>query len=181
MRKQRWRIFFFFIPEGDEPERYEEEVLRRMRELVRLAEEANVTLIHENEKEIYGDTGVRYQKLLIALSSAHLRSAFDPANFVQCKVKLMSDAYPLVEPYIAYTNVNDALMETGKVVPIGEGDGQLEELIGVLKDKNYSGFLSLEPHLRTDGKYQGFSGPELFKVASQSLKQLLAEAGVEWR
>lgn len=175
------RIFSFFIPEGDEPERYEEEVLRRMQELVGLAEEANVALLHENEKHIYGDIGVRCHKLLSALSSAHLRSAFDPANYVQCNVKPMSDAYPLVEPYIAYIHVKDALMATGKVVPAGEGDGQLAELIGALKDKSYSGFLSLEPHLAADGKFQGLSGPELFVVASQALKKLLREASVDWR
>jgi sugar phosphate isomerase/epimerase len=117
---------------------------------------------------------------LKSCESPRLRAAFDPANFVQCAVRPMNDAYPLLEKYIAYIHVKDAIMESGKVVPAGQGDGQLRELIAALKTRQYSGFMSLEPHLKAAETFQGFSGPELFVTAVRALKQLLNEADIPW-
>ncbi|SDO03704.1 Sugar phosphate isomerase/epimerase [Paenibacillus sp. yr247] len=174
------RIFSFFIPEGDDPTVYREEVLSRMKQLTRLAEQEGVQLLHENEKDIYGDTGERCQEIFLACDSSNLRGAFDPANYVQCGVSPMTEAYPLVAPYIAYYHIKDALTESRKVVPAGEGDGQLQQLVQVLREQNFNGFLSLEPHLSAAGPFQGFSGPELFVVAVKALKKLLVEAHLEW-
>lgn len=174
------RIFSFFIPEGEYPSVYRVEVLSRMMHLVKLAEQENVQLLHENEKDIYGDTGMRCLEILKACDSPNLRAAFDPANFVQCGVRPMTDAYPLVAPYITYLHIKDARLDTRKVVPAGEGDGQFHELIGVLKEQGYTGFMSLEPHLSAEGEFQGFSGPDLFVVAVRALKKLLAEQNLEW-
>lgn len=174
------RIFSFFIPEGEDPAGCREEVLSRMTQLARLAEQEDVVLLHENEKEIYGDNGERCLEILQACDSPNLRGTFDPANFVQCGVRPMSEAYPLVSPFIEYIHIKDALMESGKVVPAGEGDGELRELIGTLKQQGYAGFMSLEPHLSAAETFQGFSGPELFVVAVNALKKLLTEANIEW-
>jgi 3-dehydroshikimate dehydratase len=174
------RIFSFLIPEGDDPAVYRAEVLSRMKQLTRLAEQEGVQLLHENEKDIYGDTGERCQEIFQACDSSNLRGAFDPANYIQCGVRPMTEAYPLVAPYIAYYHIKDALIETRKVVPAGEGDGQLQQLVQVLREQNFNGFLSLEPHLSAAGLFQGFSGPELFVVAVKALKKLLVEAQLEW-
>jgi sugar phosphate isomerase/epimerase len=174
------RIFSFFIPEGDDPAVYREEVLSRMKQLTGLAEQEGVQLLHENEKDIYGDTGERCQEIFQACDSLNLRGAFDPANYIQCGVRPMTEAYPLVAPYIAYYHIKDALIETRKVVPAGEGDGQLQQLVQVLREQNFNGFLSLEPHLSAAGPFHGFSGPELFVIAVKALKKLLVEARLEW-
>lgn len=174
------RIFSFFIPEGEDPAGYREEALSRMKQLAHLAEQENIMLLHENEKEIYGDNGERCLEILQACDSDKLRAAFDPANFVQCGVRPMSEAYPLVAPYIEYIHIKDALLDSGKVVPAGEGDGELRDLIGTLKQRGYNGFMSLEPHLSAAETFQGFSGPELFVVAVRALKGLLEESEIEW-
>src|SRR5690349_15706211 len=49
------RLFSFFIPEGDDPDGYRDEVIRRMAALAARAEGHDVILLHENEKEIFGD------------------------------------------------------------------------------------------------------------------------------
>lgn len=175
------RIFSFLIPEGENPDSYKDEVLLRMKELVRIAEQEQVILLHENEKHIYGDTGERCQVLVEACESSHFRCAFDPANFIQCHVQPMKEAYPLLDSYVSYIHIKDALAATGKVVPAGEGDGQLGALITALKERNYESFLSLEPHLKAEGKYQGYSGAELFKVASGAIKAMLQEADIDWK
>lgn len=173
------RVFSFYIPDGDH-EKYRPEVIRRMLRLAQLAEQEGIVLLHENESHIYGDTGERCLELLQSVSSPHLRAAFDPANFVQCGVKPVGEAYPLVGDYTAYIHVKDAIMGKGMVVPAGDGDGELRLLLQELSRRRYSGFLSLEPHLRAAGRFEGFTNPRLFVEASKAIKRLLAEEGMEW-
>lgn len=173
------RIFSFYIPQG-EHEQHRAEVMDRLRQLTQLAERTGVKLLHENESHIYGDTGERCHDLLSSIASPHLRAAFDPANFVQCGLRPIEQAYSLINGYVSYVHVKDAIRGTGSVVPAGEGDGQLSELIQELKRVGYSGFMSLEPHLRAAGRFDGFSHPQLFVTASQAIKKLLAEQKLEW-
>jgi len=175
------RIFSFFIPQGAEPERYREQVLDRLGHIVRLAAEANVILLHENEKHIYGDTPQRCHDILTEINSPILRAAWDPANFVQCGVRPYSAGFAMLRPFIAYVHVKDALLTSGAVVPAGQGDGEWPETITALHADQFDGFFSLEPHLRTAGPFSGFSGPALFEVAAQALKDLLWDQGVQWR
>lgn len=174
------RIFSFFIPTGELPLKYRDEVLARMSAFVRLAELENVVLLHENEKHIYGDTPERCADILQSCASAHLRMAFDPANFVQCGVSPMKDAFAMLEPYIEYVHVKDAQFANGQVVPVGQGDAEFKSLLQMLNRNNYQGFLSLEPHLESAHTFAGFSGPELFAVASNALKSLLLEENLVW-
>jgi sugar phosphate isomerase/epimerase len=175
------RVFSFFIPAGDPPDRHRSQVIDRMGALARVAEDRGLVLAHENEKEIYGDTPARCADLITAVGSLALRATFDPANFVQCGVRPFSDAYALIRPYLVYLQVKDALAVTGEVVPAGQGDGQLREMLRALRDSGFAGFMSLEPHLAQAGRYGGFSGPEGFRRASQALKFLLNEASIPWQ
>jgi sugar phosphate isomerase/epimerase len=174
------RVFSFFIPEGQEPNVYREEVLDRMGTLAGEAEDSGVTLVHENEKEIYGDVPSRCVDILATVSSPALRAAWDAANFVQCGVRPYKEGYASLRPYIAYVHVKDALAGSHTVVPAGEGDGQLPETLSALRDSGFDGFFSLEPHLASAGTYSGFSGPELFRKAARAFKGLLRGQGIEW-
>jgi sugar phosphate isomerase/epimerase len=175
------RIFSFFIPEGHNPDAYRDEVISRLSVLVKKAEQAGIVLLHENEKEIYGDNAIRCLDILESINSPYLRMAFDPANFVQCGVKPYSEAYPLLKSYVEYVHIKDALFEGGKVVPAGKGDGEVRELLQTLKTSGYDGFLSLEPHLAAAETFSGFSGPDLFKVAAKALKDILQETESKWK
>lgn len=172
------RIFSFFIPEEADPGDYRDEVLRRMNELVRVAEAEEVVLLHENEKDIYGDNAERCLEILESCESPNLRAAFDPANFVQCGVKPYTEAYPLLEKYVEYMHVKDARFADGHVVLAGDGDGEMKELYQALLDRNYVGFASMEPHLAAAGPFSGFSGPDLFVTAVERFKELLVEVGM---
>ncbi len=174
------RIFSFFIPSGENPARYRDEVLDRMGRLVRQAEGAGVTLVHENEKEIYGDIPARCLDILTQVNSPILRAAWDPANFVQCGVRPHTQGYESLRPFIAYVHVKDALLDSGQVVPAGQGDGEVRETIMALRASGFDGFFSLEPHLAAAGTFSGFSGPDLFRVAVKAFKDLLREQQIEW-
>ena len=174
------RIFSFFIPEGQEPGHYREEVLDRMGIMAGEAEDSGVTLLHENEKEIYGDVPSRCLDILAGVDSPALRAAWDAANFVQCGVNPYQEGYASLRPYVEYMHVKDALSDSDTVVPAGEGDGQLPETLSALRASSFDGFFSLEPHLASAGTYSGFSGPELFRKAAGAFKGLLRRQGIEW-
>lgn len=101
------RMFSFFIPEGENPDQYREEVMRRTRAMVELAEAGGITLLHENEKDIYGDAPERVGDLMTTIDSPNYRAIIDPANFVQCGFKPADEAWAIVGKYIEYVHVKD--------------------------------------------------------------------------
>ncbi len=175
------RVFSFYIPAGEPPQRYRAQVIDQMGALTRIAEEAGVTLCHENEKGIYGDAPQRCADLIASVGSPALRATFDAANFVQCGFQPFTEAYPLLRPYLEYLQVKDARAADGEVTPAGEGDGQVRETLRALRDSGFSGFMSLEPHLALAGRAGGFSGPDKFRQAAQALKRLLDDLSIGWQ
>jgi sugar phosphate isomerase/epimerase len=174
------RVFSFYIPEGEEPGMYREEVLDRMGRLADAARIGEVTLLHENEKHIYGDVPDRCLDILRTVDSPHLRAAWDAANFVQCGVRPFTEGYAALRPYVEYVHVKDAVAATGEITPAGEGDGEWRPTLAALRDSGFDGYFSLEPHLQAAGPYGGFSGPDLWRRAAQAFKGLLREQGVQW-
>lgn len=175
------RIFSFFRGEGVPVEATRDDVLVRMRLLADLAEREGVVLLHENEKDIYGDVPGRILDLVESVGSPALRLAWDNANFVQVGVAPFDDGYAMLRPYLDYLQVKDAVAESGQVVPSGEGDGQLRETLTALRDDGYAGFASLEPHLADTHALGGFSGPASFGVAARAFRRLTDELGIELR
>lgn len=168
------RIFSFYAPTGgkSEPAEWRDEVLTRLRELTARARAANLVLLHENEKDIYGDTVARCVDLLESINDPHFQLAFDPANFIQCGQEPYPTAYEALRPWLRYVHVKDALAD-GRVVVAGEGLARWPELLPRLRADGYADVLSLEPHLAGAGQFQGFSGPALFRRASEALQELL--------
>jgi sugar phosphate isomerase/epimerase len=115
------------------------------------------------------------------VGSPALRATFDAANFVQCGVRPFTDAYHQLRSSLVYLQVKDAVAATGQVVPAGEGDGEVRETLAALRDSGFEGFMSLEPHLASAGRYGGFSGPVAFTRAARALKTLLQELGIPWQ
>ena len=176
------RMFSFFMPEGEEPDKFRDEVMRRMDRMVEYAAGRNVVLLHENEKGIYGDSADRCLDLMKLFYGDHFRCTFDFANFVQCGQDTM-EAYEMLRPYISYIHVKDAMRESGDVVPAGTGDGNVAEILNRLNEEGYAGFLSLEPHLadfaglkslEKEVKERGRTdGEEAFCTAYRALEKLL--------
>ena len=169
------RIFSFYMPPGDDPHRHRDAVLERVGRLVRETDGTGITLLHENEKHIYGDTPTRCHDLLATINSPILQAVWDPANFVQCGVRPHTEGFHLIRPFIASVHVKDARLGSGDVVPAGQGDGQLRETIAALGATTFDGVFSLEPHLQVAGPSGGFTGPDLFHTAAKAFKDLLRE------
>jgi sugar phosphate isomerase/epimerase len=156
-----------------------DDVLERMRALADLAERESVTLVHENEKDIYGDTPSRVLDIIESVGSPNLRVAWDSANFVQVGVRPFTDAYTMLRPHLEYLQVKDAVAATGEVTPAGHGDGQLVETLTALRDDGYTGFASLEPHLTNLAALGGPDGPAAFGVAARAFARLTDDLGIE--
>lgn len=141
------RMFSFFIPEGKNADDYRDVVIEKLRKFAAVAEKHNVVLLHENEKDIYGDTGARCKIIFDALASDHFRAAFDFANFVQCGEDT-EKCWELLRPYIEYIHIKDAVSSDKENVLCGTGEGKIKELLTrAIRDEGYEGFLTLEPHL----------------------------------
>ena len=181
------RIFSFFFDEGDSYEDYREEVFRRVKAMTDYADENGIMCCHENEKGIYGDTAERCLEVIEACGGK-LRAVFDPANFVQCGVDTLK-AFDLLENHIEYMHIKDAMFADGRVVPAGEGEGNVLEIIKKLSFRWAPIVLTLEPHLKVfDGfdtlenddetkkgmdKHTYATYMESFKAASDAMHRLV--------
>lgn len=173
------RIFSYFRAEGRSAADVRDDVLVRMRLLADEAEREGVVLLHENEKDIYGDIPERVLDLVESVGSDSLRLAWDNANFVQVGIRPFTDGFAMLRPHIDYLQVKDAVAETGEVVPAGRGDGELRETLSALRDSGYAGFASLEPHLADGHALGGFSGPQAFGAAARAFASLTDDLDIE--
>ncbi len=151
------RMFSFYNDGGEWTEGEVAEVKSRLKKLIDYAKENGVVLLHENEKDIYGESVERVLSLMKELSCDNFKAVFDPANFVQVQENTL-EAYKTLKPYVEYLHIKDARIEDGFIVPAGAGDGQIEEIVRELIKEGYDGFLSLEPHL---GTFEGLADLEL--------------------
>ena len=179
------RMFSFFVPEG-EADHYRPQVMERLCALLESVQGHNVTLLHENERHIYGDIPRRCRDIVDTMASPQMRITFDPANFVQCGVHPFGEAYGLLEDHVEYLHVKDSIMADKSVVPAGLGDGQIQDLLAATVARGFGGdqadiFVSLEPHLQSGGPFRGFSGPDLFETAAKALRGLMENVGAQER
>lgn len=174
------RVFSYFMPAGDSPDDYRDEVIARMAALASIAEGSGVTLIHENEKEIFGDIPRRCLDIVESVASPAVKLTWDNANFVQCGVRPFSEGYGLLAPHVVYLQVKDAVAADGAVVPAGEGDGEFRETVRAFARDGFDGFVSLEPHLGFGHSLGGFSGPENWRRAHAAFTRILDEEGIAY-
>lgn len=141
------RMFSFYIPEGEKPEDYREEVIEKLKKFIETARKYQVVLIHENEKDIYGDIGSRCKDLMDTLGDPCFKSAFDFANFVQCGEDTKA-CWELLKDSVAYIHIKDAVSTDKENVVCGTGEGKIKEILSqAINEEGYEGFLTLEPHL----------------------------------
>ncbi len=177
------RAFSFYLPEGKKREECRGQVFDELEKLVVLSEEYGVTLCHENEALIYGESPEKCLEILEHFDG-RLKAVLDMGNFVLDGYNPMG-AYKLLEKHIEYFHIKDALY-AGAIVPAGKGEAQIKE---ILDDYKVNGkkdtFITLEPHLQTfsglnalvgktfENPYKYNDQKEAFTDAVAKLKELL--------
>lgn len=180
MKTRYIRIFSYFMKPCDF-EKYKDEVIRRLFGFVKIAENEDIVLLHENEKDIFGENSENCKYIFDNIKSPNLKGIFDPANFVQCGVDTLK-AFELLKEHIVYMHIKDAL-PNGEVVPAGMGIGHLPEIFGRLNADGYEGFVSLEPHLgffnglgeleQGEIKQKTASDADKFKLAYRKTEEII--------
>lgn len=173
----RIRVFSFYMEKG-ELDANRDKVIGRLATMTEMAAKAGVELLHENEAGIYGEQSIRCRDLLEGVNHPGFRAVFDPSNFVAAGEDPFDQSLPQVRDYVAYMHIKDSRHSDGVIVPAGEGDGQVRQVLEAFAGKDL--FLTLEPHLAIAGKFKGFTGVERFEKAYDALIGLLRESGIEY-
>lgn len=182
----KMRMFSFFVKQ-DELAKHRDEVIRRLNALVDIAAKNGITLCHENESRIYGQMPAEVRDILSSVKG--LAGIFDPANYRMNDADVM-DGIDATLLNFAYMHIKDANFATQEILPAGEGEGRIGEIIDIVNEK-CSGevFLTLEPHLteffayksidehELKGKYTFSTSREAFDFAANALKKLLTKHG----
>ena len=141
------RMFSFYLPDGKTREECKGQVFDALSSLVNLSKEHGVTLCHENEALIYGESPDKCLEIL-QYFGGDLKCVLDMGNFVLDGYNPM-DAYKLLGEYIEYFHIKDALY-AGAIVPAGKGEAQIKAILDDYKANGKKDtFITLEPHLQT--------------------------------
>lgn len=171
------RVFSFYIPEGKDPEAFSGKVTEGLAKMIELAENCGVTLCHENEHGIYGESPKRIRELLNTFGGK-LKCVFDMGNFVLDGHKPYPDAYTLLRDDIKYFHIKDALSE-GAIVPAGCGNACIKEILDAHMAYSANDFVvSLEPHLQTFAGFNAltdrtFDNPYKFESKEQAFVEAI--------
>ena len=177
-KADRIRIFSFFNA-------YEKknQVFDYLSKMVEVAKEYNVTLCHENEKEIFGDVAERV--CMIMENVKGLKFVYDPANYVQVNEPAQK-TLDLFHGKSEYFHIKDIIHGTGELVPAGYGDGDINSLVERIKTDKV---LTLEPHLAIFEAYANIDNTEMkhkfhfdsnlsaFTAAANATKTILLNNG----
>ena len=141
------RCFSFYLPDGKTREECKGQVFDELEKLVKLSEEYNVTLCHENEALIYGESPEKCLEIL-EYFGGKMKCVLDMGNFVLDGYNPM-EAYKVLHKHIEYFHIKDALY-AGAIVPAGKGEAQIREILADYKETGKKDtFITLEPHLQT--------------------------------
>jgi 3-dehydroshikimate dehydratase len=186
------RIFSYYPAETGDWNTWRAEVLSRMEAKLRLAEKAEIYLLHENEQRIYGDDPIRVCDLFQTLASPYLRAVYDPANYVVCGFDPWQ-AWQKTRQWTVHFHIKDWRRGENHGCPAGEGDGRIPEVMAAAagsplaihylssQGQKYDGFATLEPHLLGGGPTGGVTGKELFPKAVAAFRAVLDQVGAEYQ
>lgn len=182
----KMRMFSFFVKQ-DELAKYRDEVIKRLTIMTEIANEHGIMLCHENESAIYGQNPAEMKDLMTSVPG--LYGIFDPANYRMNDCNVI-DGINATLINLAYLHIKDAIYESQIIVPAGDGEGRIAEVLDIVNEATDKlVYLTLEPHLflfdayklidhhELKGKYTFNNNSESFDFAANALKDLLSKNG----
>lgn len=130
---------------------WRDEAIRRYRVLARLAEQADVVLLHENCAGWGGQSAEHMRELIDAVGSPHVGVLFDIGNTISHGYEPWS-YYEGVRDLIRYVHVKDCRRNpaggrSADYALAGEGHAMVREIVANLLQTGYRGTISIEPHI----------------------------------
>jgi 3-dehydroshikimate dehydratase len=175
------RVFSYYAPKGESINDYRQEVMDRMMLKAEFLKGSNIMMVLENDSNTYGESAEKCVDIIETVNSENLKLTYDPGNFVWgLKIKNnIEKCWPLMKSNVAHIHLKDWMVGSNKTGSIpGDGDGQISELISELAKINYSGFITIEPHLKSGGQFGGQTSPEQFTLAINRVKDMCKKTGL---
>lgn len=152
------RIMSFAVPPGAAGHDFFAETVKRIKVIVKMAEDGGVICVHEN---CAGWAGLSYEntlRLLDGINSPALKLVFDTGNPVftddvrgtsPYRKQNSWDFYKAVREHIVYLHIKDCYLDGEKEIYTfpGEGKGCVREILSDLLKTGYEGGFSIEPHI----------------------------------
>ena len=184
------RMFSYYNKSELPHDEWQKHTLERLEILRDRAEKMGLILYHENERHIFGDLTADVETLA-TLRNANFKLIFDFDNYQQSGEDVWATWLRLADQTDAI-HLKDSTSDNMHV-PVGQGNGQVEQILADAVARNWSGPLTLEPHL-THSKSVVSTGPsgqqnqafsqmepaESFEIAAQAAKDLLEKVGANW-
>ncbi len=142
IRIMSWR------PAETPEDEWKAEALRRIAELVAMAEDGGIMISHENCSGWASESPANTLDMLEAIPSPALGLIYDTANPLQHGQNSMEFATGLKD-HVDYLHIKDwkLVPEGGHGVWPGEGDSEVREQLALIFGAGYDGFVSIEPHI----------------------------------
>ena len=152
-----------------------------MAALAERASPTGVVLLHENEKDIYGDVPDRVLDIVESVGSPPCGWPGTPPTTCRWASPRSATATRGCARTPTTSRSRTRCCATGEVVPAGEGDGQVRETVRALAADGFDGFFSMEPHLGTYNEFGALSGPANFTRATRAFTAILDSEGIAYR
>lgn len=144
------RIFAFWKRGPLTPE-VEDAIAEALAPACRLAEDAGITLLLENEHACFLGTGEETARMVARLGSPALKMLWDPGNALHAGELPFPTGWEAAQPYVAHIHIKDARkLSDGKLewTVVGQGDIDFKGQFAALKASGYSGVVALETHYK---------------------------------
>jgi sugar phosphate isomerase/epimerase len=181
------RAFSFYNKAGLSQDDWKAQSFEKLGALRDRAAQLGLVLYHENETEVYGDHPDQIVELA-ELRSDGFKLIYDFANYQRTGAEPWAN-WQRLKPVTDALHFKDQ-KANGDHVPIGKGDTKAVEIMADAVKSGWSGPCTLEPHLymsdavlatnvhgRGDTSLQGKSREELFQIAAEHARELMANAG----
>ena len=123
---------------------WKKEVIRRLKELAKIAQDGNVVLVHENCSGWGGQDPDGALDVIKETNSPALRFLLDTGNRPH-ESGTVYEVYQKIKDYIVYVHIKDYKGENA-VFP-GEGECKVEKIVKEILASGYDGGFSIEPHM----------------------------------
>jgi sugar phosphate isomerase/epimerase len=181
------RAFSFYNKDGLPQGEWKRQAFDKLIKLRDRAAELGLVIYHENETEVYGDHPDQIVELA-ELRDDHFKLIYDFANYQRTGAEPWAN-WQRLKPMTDALHFKDQ-KKSGDHVPIGKGDTMANEIMVDAVKTGWSGPCTLEPHLfmsdavlstnvhgQGDTSLEGKTREELFQIAAENARKLMADAG----
>ena len=172
------RIFSFSVRDGSDTSTDRDQIHRAFETIVTTIETLGngVIPLLENNYRMYTADGPSTRDLLANYEPGRVALAFDAHACVVAGTRAFDEVWPDVEPWVRVLHLKDYVAETKTIVPVGQGDGQLSDIVAAA-DSTVVEDLALEPHLINSTYGNGRDPLDLFRESRDAVLAMLDATG----